>query len=216
MLHHQQAMPIPPNQLRDASRLGQVPMRLPHQQQQQRQPLIMGMQPPASGAHGSIVTLLPAPVMPPTALAPQQTAKNPATVMLMNEGESTRQQHAPSQSGTLCTSTITVSNTATATTATATSPPPSTSTTTATSSANSTATSTNLANTKEKTPMCLVNELARFNKIQHQYRLTNEQGPPHKKRFTVTLKLGDEEYSAEDACIVCAVGPHLQLNVVLF
>lgn len=25
-----------------------------------------------------------------------------------------------------------------------------------------------LANTKEKTPMCLVNELARFNKIQHQ------------------------------------------------
>jgi hypothetical protein len=28
-----------------------------------------------------------------------------------------------------------------------------------------------LANAKEKTPMCLVNELARFNKIQHQYRL---------------------------------------------
>ena len=25
-----------------------------------------------------------------------------------------------------------------------------------------------LTNTKEKTPMCLVNELARFNKIQHQ------------------------------------------------
>ncbi|XP_049776933.1 double-stranded RNA-binding protein Staufen homolog 2-like isoform X1 [Schistocerca cancellata] len=200
MLHHQQTMPIPPNQLRDASRLGQVPMRLP-QQQQQRQPLIMGMQPPASGAHGSIVTLLPAPVMPPTALAPQQTTKNPAAVMLMNEGESTRQQHAPSQSGTHCTSTITVSNTATATTATATSPSPSTSTTNATSSANSTTTSTNLANTKEKTPMCLVNELARFNKIQHQYRLTNEQGPPHKKRFTVTLKLGDEEYSAEGASI---------------
>lgn len=32
-----------------------------------------------------------------------------------------------------------------------------------------------LANTKEKTPMCLVNELARYNKIQHQYRLTGEQ-----------------------------------------
>nr|CAD7589696.1 unnamed protein product [Timema genevievae] len=61
--------------------------------------------------------------------------------------------------------------------------------------------STNLANTKEKTPMCLVNELARFNKIQHQYRLTNEQGPAHKKRFTVTLKLGEEEYSAEGASI---------------
>lgn len=33
----------------------------------------------------------------------------------------------------------------------------------------------NLANTKEKTPMCLINELARYNKIQHQYRLTGEQ-----------------------------------------
>jgi double-stranded RNA-binding protein Staufen len=37
--------------------------------------------------------------------------------------------------------------------------------------------------------------------IQHQYRLTNEQGPAHKKRFTVTLKLGDEEYAAEGASI---------------
>lgn len=59
----------------------------------------------------------------------------------------------------------------------------------------------NLANMKEKTPMCLVNELARFNKIQHQYRLTNEQGPAHKKRFTVTLKLGEEEYVAEGLSI---------------
>lgn len=58
-----------------------------------------------------------------------------------------------------------------------------------------------LANMKEKTPMCLVNELARFNKIQHQYRLTNEQGPPHKKKFTVTLKLGDEEFVAEGPSI---------------
>lgn len=80
--------------------------------------------------------------------------------------------------------------------------------------------------------MCLVNELARFNKvninttfkisylnksttkrfffiillllpiqIQHQYRLTGEQGPAHKKRFTVTLKLGDEEYSSDGASI---------------
>ncbi|KAG8286619.1 Double-stranded RNA-binding protein Staufen 1 [Homalodisca vitripennis] len=54
---------------------------------------------------------------------------------------------------------------------------------------------------KEKTPMCLVNELARYNKIQHQYRLTSEQGPAHKKLFTVTLKLGEEEYSAEGASI---------------
>lgn len=62
-------------------------------------------------------------------------------------------------------------------------------------------TNLNLANMKEKTPMCLVNELARFNKIQHQYRLTNEQGPAHKKRFTVTLKLGEEEYVAEGPSI---------------
>lgn len=59
----------------------------------------------------------------------------------------------------------------------------------------------NLANTKEKTPMCLVNELARYNKCQHQYRLTGESGPAHKKRFTVTLKLGDEEYTAEGPSI---------------
>ncbi|XP_031786214.1 double-stranded RNA-binding protein Staufen homolog 2 isoform X1 [Nasonia vitripennis] len=62
-------------------------------------------------------------------------------------------------------------------------------------------TNANLANTREKTPMCLVNELARFNKIQHQYRLTNEQGPAHKKRFTVTLMLGEEEYVAEGPSI---------------
>lgn len=58
-----------------------------------------------------------------------------------------------------------------------------------------------LENTKEKTPMCLVNELARYNKIQHQYRLVSEQGPAHKKRFTVTLKLGEEEYAAEGLSI---------------
>lgn len=55
--------------------------------------------------------------------------------------------------------------------------------------------------TKEKTPMCLVNELARFNKVTHQYRLTGEHGPAHKKRFTVTLKLGEEEYTSEGASI---------------
>ncbi|KAL0268852.1 UNVERIFIED_CONTAM: hypothetical protein PYX00_010660 [Menopon gallinae] len=58
-----------------------------------------------------------------------------------------------------------------------------------------------LPNVKEKTPMCLVNELARFNKITHQYRLTNEQGPAHKKSFTVTLKLDNEEYTAEGTSI---------------
>lgn len=60
----------------------------------------------------------------------------------------------------------------------------------------------NLANNaKEKTAMCLINELARFNKLQHQYRLTNETGPGHKKTFTVTLLLGQEEYEAKGPSI---------------
>ncbi|XP_064597093.1 double-stranded RNA-binding protein Staufen homolog isoform X2 [Liolophura sinensis] len=58
-----------------------------------------------------------------------------------------------------------------------------------------------LANTKEKTPMCLINELARFNKVQHQYTLIDEQGPAHKKTFYVKLKLGEEEYSAQGPSI---------------
>ncbi|KAK3088569.1 hypothetical protein FSP39_020726 [Pinctada imbricata] len=59
-----------------------------------------------------------------------------------------------------------------------------------------------LANTKEKTPMCLINELARYNKIMHQYTLVDEQGPAHKKVFYVQLKLGDsEEYSANGPSI---------------
>ncbi|XP_064652395.1 double-stranded RNA-binding protein Staufen homolog 2-like isoform X2 [Lineus longissimus] len=58
-----------------------------------------------------------------------------------------------------------------------------------------------LANTKEKTPMCLINELARYNKIQHQYTLVDEQGPAHKKIFFVKLKLGEEEYSAKGPSI---------------
>lgn len=32
--------------------------------------------------------------------------------------------------------------------------------------------------------------------IQHQYTLTDEQGPAHKKTFYVKLKMGEEEYSA--------------------
>merc|ERR1719158_1721711 len=63
-------------------------------------------------------------------------------------------------------------------------------------------TSSNNSLIKEKTPMCLVNELARFNKIQHQYRLTDESGPAHKKTFTVCLKIGDkEEYIASGPSI---------------
>lgn len=59
----------------------------------------------------------------------------------------------------------------------------------------------NLANNKEKTPMCLINELARFNKVQHQYTLTDESGPAHKKIFFVRLKLGTEEYAASGPSI---------------
>ncbi|XP_052762983.1 double-stranded RNA-binding protein Staufen homolog isoform X2 [Mya arenaria] len=62
--------------------------------------------------------------------------------------------------------------------------------------------SENLANTKEKTPMCLINELARFNRVTHQYTLVDEQGPAHKKTFFVKLQIGDKEnYSASGPSI---------------
>ena len=42
----------------------------------------------------------------------------------------------------------------------------------------------------------------RYNKVSHQYRLTDESGPAHKKNFTVALKIGDkEEFSASGASI---------------
>ena len=37
--------------------------------------------------------------------------------------------------------------------------------------------------------------------IQHQYTLTDENGPAHNKTFFVKLKLGDEEYSAKGPSI---------------
>lgn len=39
----------------------------------------------------------------------------------------------------------------------------------------------NMAHAKEKTPVCLVNEFARFSKIQPDYKLLSEQGPAHCK-----------------------------------
>ncbi|CAJ0923087.1 unnamed protein product [Ranitomeya imitator] len=63
------------------------------------------------------------------------------------------------------------------------------------------AVSSNMANPKEKTPMCLVNELARYNKIQPQYKLLSEQGPAHSKMFTVQLTLGDQYWEAEGTSI---------------
>lgn len=89
---------------------------------------------------------------------------------------------------------------------------------------NAAAVSSNMANPKEKTPMCLVNELARFNKVQPEYKLLSEQGPAHSKvirsgrwqdysllervgedrpnqTFTVQLTLGDQNWEAEGTSI---------------
>ncbi|XP_033856042.3 double-stranded RNA-binding protein Staufen homolog 2-like isoform X4 [Acipenser ruthenus] len=59
----------------------------------------------------------------------------------------------------------------------------------------------NMANPKEKTPMCLVNELGRFNRIQSHYKLLNEQGAAHAKIFTVQLTLGEQIWEAEGSSI---------------
>lgn len=59
----------------------------------------------------------------------------------------------------------------------------------------------NMANTKEKTPMCLLNELARFNKLQPKYELINETGPPHEKVFSVCLTLGTQKYESSGPSI---------------
>ncbi|XP_018097016.1 double-stranded RNA-binding protein Staufen homolog 2-like isoform X2 [Xenopus laevis] len=49
--------------------------------------------------------------------------------------------------------------------------------------------------------MCLVNELARFNRIQPQYKLLDERGPAHSKLFTVQLTLGEQTWQAESTSI---------------
>ncbi len=41
--------------------------------------------------------------------------------------------------------------------------------------ANATIDASNLANTKEKTPMCLVNELARYNKVSEKKRMSSDE-----------------------------------------
>ncbi|XP_021507793.1 double-stranded RNA-binding protein Staufen homolog 2 isoform X2 [Meriones unguiculatus] len=58
-----------------------------------------------------------------------------------------------------------------------------------------------MANPKEKTPMCLVNELARFHSIQPQYKLLNESGPAHSKMFSVQLSLGEQTWESEGSSI---------------
>ncbi|XP_066268584.1 double-stranded RNA-binding protein Staufen homolog 2-like isoform X3 [Branchiostoma lanceolatum] len=59
----------------------------------------------------------------------------------------------------------------------------------------------NMANPKEKTPMCLINELARYNKIQPQYKLITETGPAHQKTFTISLTLADKTWTAEGSSL---------------
>ncbi|XP_054429600.1 double-stranded RNA-binding protein Staufen homolog 1 isoform X3 [Pteronotus mesoamericanus] len=70
-----------------------------------------------------------------------------------------------------------------------------------------------MAHPKEKTPMCLVNELARFNKIQPEYKLLREQGPAHCKWKPCTegiLKLRPtRKISCEDS-----ITPTVELNAL--
>uniref|UniRef100_A0A671EJ52 Double-stranded RNA-binding protein Staufen homolog 2 n=1 Tax=Rhinolophus ferrumequinum TaxID=59479 RepID=A0A671EJ52_RHIFE len=58
-----------------------------------------------------------------------------------------------------------------------------------------------MANPKEKTAMCLVNELARFNRVQPQYKLLKERGPAHSKMFSVQLSLGEQTWESEGSSI---------------
>uniref|UniRef100_A0A8C5VNS9 Double-stranded RNA-binding protein Staufen homolog 2 n=1 Tax=Microcebus murinus TaxID=30608 RepID=A0A8C5VNS9_MICMU len=58
-----------------------------------------------------------------------------------------------------------------------------------------------MATPKEKTPMCPVNELARFNRVQPQYKLLNERGPAHSKMFSVQLSLGEQTWESEGSSI---------------
>ncbi|XP_070533253.1 double-stranded RNA-binding protein Staufen homolog 2-like isoform X2 [Ptychodera flava] len=71
----------------------------------------------------------------------------------------------------------------------------------------------NMANPKEKTPMCLLNELARYNKTQPQYNLVDESGPAHQKIFTVSLTLNEKEYRATGTSIKKA--QHEAANIAL-
>lgn len=81
---------------------------------------------------------------------------------------------------------------------------------------------------KNKTAMCLINELVRSNKVRlsdarerkrknpiqyiqfvfwqlsHQYRVCGESGLPHEKVYTVCLELGEEKYTASGTTIKMA------------
>uniref|UniRef100_A0A8R1EQL0 Uncharacterized protein n=4 Tax=Caenorhabditis japonica TaxID=281687 RepID=A0A8R1EQL0_CAEJA len=54
---------------------------------------------------------------------------------------------------------------------------------------------------EEKSAMCRIAEIARFNKIKHFYDLQDESGPAHKKLFTVKLVLtAGEVFEGLKAC----------------
>uniref|UniRef100_A0A0N5AB75 DRBM domain-containing protein n=1 Tax=Syphacia muris TaxID=451379 RepID=A0A0N5AB75_9BILA len=46
---------------------------------------------------------------------------------------------------------------------------------------------------KPKTPMCRIAELARYNKLKHEYKLMDESGPAHRKLFRVSLILAPDQ-----------------------
>lgn len=60
----------------------------------------------------------------------------------------------------------------------------------------------NMTNPKEKTPMCLVNELARFNRIQPQYKLLDERGPAHSKVKLLNLPVDTTKWKLSVAFTV--------------
>lgn len=79
----------------------------------------------------------------------------------------------------------------------------------------------NMANPKEKTPMCLVNELARFNRLQPQYKLLSERGPAHAKVsvffFAPAAMLSTELFLKMYPCLLTCLPPvvsHLQIFTV--
>ncbi|KAL3289337.1 hypothetical protein HHI36_022775 [Cryptolaemus montrouzieri] len=165
------------NGMQRNARMGMQQMGPPPNQRSQ--PMIMSIQQSVPSPHtGVLVSMPPGPTLITTTSIPQ-AQKAPAGIQQVYHYENGMQSEVIEQQQQH------------------TEAPPQSSPNTNTSSGPS----TNLANIKEKTPMCLVNELARYNKIQHQYRLTGEQGPAHKKTFTVTLKLGNEEYEAEGPSI---------------
>ncbi|CAB3399227.1 unnamed protein product [Caenorhabditis bovis] len=55
---------------------------------------------------------------------------------------------------------------------------------------------------KEKSPMCRVAEIARFNKLRHVYNLLDESGPAHRKLFTVRLFLTETEVYEGNGCSI--------------